>query len=149
MLGVMYLVSLLQLVRLFLFVLSVLVFSACRLCVLMCAVCFIVLLSHMRTHNLQAEKARTDNANRNKRTNCNKATKHITPSILLFYCHTWEHIIYKQKMPEQTTPTETSVPTVTKRLNISHQAFTSIYYNVHYFPKTSIFTEHTTNVVIQ
>jgi len=41
MLGVMCLVALLQLVRLFLLVLSVLVFSDYRLCVLMCAVCFI------------------------------------------------------------------------------------------------------------
>ena len=41
MLGVMCLVALLQLVRLFLLVLSVLVFSTNRLCVLMCAVCFI------------------------------------------------------------------------------------------------------------
>ena len=39
MLGVMCLVALLQLVRLFLLVLSVLVFPAYRLCVLMCAVC--------------------------------------------------------------------------------------------------------------
>ena len=37
----------------------------------------------------------------------------------------------KQKIPEQTTPTETSVPTATKSLNTSHQAFTSIYYNLH------------------
>ena len=41
MLGVMCLVALLQLVRLFLLVLFLLVFSAYRLCVLMCAVCFI------------------------------------------------------------------------------------------------------------
>jgi len=41
MLGVMCLVALLQLVRVFLLVLSVLVFSAYGLCVLMCAVCFI------------------------------------------------------------------------------------------------------------
>jgi hypothetical protein len=40
MLGVMCLVALLQLVRLFLLVLSVLVFSAYRLCVLRCVVCF-------------------------------------------------------------------------------------------------------------
>jgi len=38
MLGVMCLVALLQLVRSFLLVLSILVFSAYRLCVLMCAV---------------------------------------------------------------------------------------------------------------
>jgi len=41
MLGVMCLVALLQLVRVFLLVLSVLVFSAYRLCVFMCAVCVI------------------------------------------------------------------------------------------------------------
>jgi len=41
MLGVMCLVALLQLVHFFLLVLSVLVFSAYRLCVLMFAVCFI------------------------------------------------------------------------------------------------------------
>ena len=41
MLGVMCLVALLQLVRVFLLVLSVLVFSAYRFCVLMCVVCFI------------------------------------------------------------------------------------------------------------
>ena len=35
----------------------------------------------MRTHNLQAESTRSDNTNKNKRTNCNKATKHITLSI--------------------------------------------------------------------
>ena len=33
---------------------------------------------------------------------------------------------YKQKIAEQTIPTETSIPTATKRLNTSHQAFTSI-----------------------
>jgi len=71
MLGVMCLVALLQLVCLFLLVLSVLVFSAYRLRVLM------------------------------------------------------------QKIPEQTTPTETSIPTPTKRLKASHQAFTSIFYNLH------------------
>jgi len=43
MLGVMCLVVLLQLVRLFLLVLSALVFSAYRLCVLMCAVCFMMM----------------------------------------------------------------------------------------------------------
>ena len=42
MLGVMCLVALLQLICLFLLVLSVLVFSAYRLCVLMCAVCSVV-----------------------------------------------------------------------------------------------------------
>jgi len=41
MLGVICLVALLQLVPLFLLVLSLLVFSAYRLCLLMCAVCFI------------------------------------------------------------------------------------------------------------
>ena len=41
MLGVMCLVALLQLVRSFMLVLSVLVFSAYRLYVLMCAVCVI------------------------------------------------------------------------------------------------------------
>jgi len=41
MLGVMCLDVLLQLVRMFLLVLSVLLFSAYRLCVLMCAVCVI------------------------------------------------------------------------------------------------------------
>ena len=41
MLGVMCLVTLLQLARLFL-LLSVLVFSAYRLCVLMCAMCFLL-----------------------------------------------------------------------------------------------------------
>ena len=41
MLGVMCLVDLLQMVRLFLSVLSVLVFAAYRLCVLICAVCYI------------------------------------------------------------------------------------------------------------
>jgi len=41
MLGVMCLVSLLHLVLLFLLVLSVLVYSAYRLCVIMCALCFI------------------------------------------------------------------------------------------------------------
>jgi len=42
MLGVMCLVALLQLVRLFLLVLYILVFSAYRLCVLMCAVWFLL-----------------------------------------------------------------------------------------------------------
>jgi len=41
MIGVMCLVALLRLLRVFLLVLSVLVFSAYRLCVLMCAVCVI------------------------------------------------------------------------------------------------------------
>ena len=41
MLGVMCLVAFLQLVRLFLLVLSVLVISVYGLCVFMCAVCFI------------------------------------------------------------------------------------------------------------
>jgi len=41
--------------------------------------------------------------------------------------------MYKQKIPEQTTPTQTSVPTAKKRLNTSHQAFTSMYYNLHWF----------------
>jgi len=67
MLGVMCLVALLKLVCLFLLVLSVLVFSAYRLCVLMCA-----------------ENTRTDNTNRNKHTNFNKVTKHITLSIHLY-----------------------------------------------------------------
>jgi len=65
MLGVMCFSGLLQLVRVFLLVLSVIVFFAYRLCILMCA------------------------------------------------------------------PTETRIPTATKRLNTSHQAFTSIYYNLH------------------
>jgi len=69
MIGVMCLVALLQLVRVFLLVLSVLVFSAYG--------------------------TRTD------------------------------------EILEQTTPTETRVPTATKRLNTTHQAFTSIYYNLH------------------
>ena len=31
-----------------------------------------------------AENTRTENTNRNKRTSCNQATKHITPSIHLY-----------------------------------------------------------------
>jgi len=54
MLGAMCLVALLQLVRLFLLVLPVLVFSAYRLCVLICAVNQpITHTEHTRTHNLQ------------------------------------------------------------------------------------------------
>jgi len=53
MLGVMCSVALLQLVRLILLVLSVLVFFADRLCVLMCAANQpIKHTAHMRTHNL-------------------------------------------------------------------------------------------------
>ena len=40
--------------------------------------------AHVRTHNLQVENTRTENSNRNKRTNCNNTTKHITPSMHLY-----------------------------------------------------------------
>ena len=52
-----------------------------------------------------------------------------------------------QKILEQTKPKETNVPTATKQLNTSRQAFTFIHYII--MLKTSIFTEHMTNAVIQ
>ena len=76
-------------------------------------------------------------------------------SVLIQCCLFWYFLFIDyvfscaQKIPVQTTPTETSVPTASKRLNTSHQAFISIQYNFPLMLKTSIFTEHTTNVVIQ